>query len=70
MRQVMSSVSDDVEVHTAVVELLRSIFLHGSENTSISEGFLGSVRALAGTVSGPALLNRILPSLVPFTRPA
>ena len=47
-RQVMSGVSEDVEVHTDIVETLRSIFVHGSETTSISEGFLGSVKTLAG----------------------
>ena len=46
--QVMSSVSEDVEVHTEMVSTLRSIFVHGRDSTSISEGFLGSVRELAG----------------------
>ncbi len=57
-RQVMSSVSSDVEVHTEMVATLRSIFVHGHGSTSISEGFLGSVKKLAGarlihTVASP-----------------
>ncbi len=65
VRQVMSSVSSDVEVHTEMVATLRSIFVHGRGSTSISEGFLGSVRKLAGAkcvhISADGYSCRVLP---------
>ena len=67
-RQVLSGVSEDVEVHTDMVTTLRSIFVQGRDTTSISEGFLGSVRELAGAVLAHSLRTLVCACLLPGFR--